>query len=438
MGKKLMSSSVMIDKATNEKLLLVSTMKDLGIFHFDPEWKLIKRFDHQFVKGSAFAKDNFRILSTKKESGSWMIIVENDDHDVTIEEIDPEKQSVAVKEILYDPKSSRHFAKDFNVAQTEYRMSLNKNNEFMMYSFDGNSNHSKIKLDLSTDMRYDKKSPYEAIGLFTGLMLLDTFRAMNAYYTGRPVHFYIERDKYLLSVADANRPQAELSTYNKETGKRVTSFTYSVESLLPSSARNDVRTSFVLFDRKAWLLAVYKDGGALGVFDTATNQLVYQFVYTDKSDKNIFNYGPVKFESWVKKESLDEISPGDYSKDISKHGPALWAQPMDPNTYHMILGTYIDKDNILRGFISSNAGLTFHRAPFEHIDEKTNYYSTLVRATDGTFKRRMPVVNISFSGPWARQPYDLSRQVIGNTLYEVSWDHGMLRVTEKIYELENN
>jgi hypothetical protein len=50
----------------------------------------------------------------------------------------------------------------------------------------------------------------------------------------------------------------------------------------------------------------------------------------------------------------------------------------------------------------------------------------------------MPVVNISFSGPWARQPYDLSRQVIGNTLYEVSWDHGILRVTEKIYELEDN
>ena len=61
-SSKMPKSKILIDDETQDKMLIVSGMKNLTCYLFNKDWNLIEKFEHDFAKKSVLADNDFQVL----------------------------------------------------------------------------------------------------------------------------------------------------------------------------------------------------------------------------------------------------------------------------------------------------------------------------------------------------------------------------------------
>src|SRR5687767_1028126 len=71
---KFPSAKLMEDSVSGQKVLIVSGMRELAFFLFDPNWKLLKKFTKPLGGNSVLRESFFRVLKYSNSQDKWTFI----------------------------------------------------------------------------------------------------------------------------------------------------------------------------------------------------------------------------------------------------------------------------------------------------------------------------------------------------------------------------
>lgn len=454
-SSKLMSSYIMEDPVTSEKLIVVSGSKTVTFYLVDENWKLLKNFESDIDKKSGFSDDHFKIQSFARNGDVWTPIVEKFT-DFTAETIDfaASKHTVAGK--IFQDKQKDIIGKTFVDGNKSYNMYLTKSNAVMLAVIDSKGAITNLPLDLYTQLPLKaskKKSPTE---LYMAFEEIDTVANQLIQFSHKKVHFYRLPQQFAFGMVDTE-PVAEISYFDKQTGKRVKTDLFSVEDLLPTEEKTGkLNNSLLVYDNKVWLLSAYKNGGVLGIFDQASKKLLHTFKYDDKSQKNVFNYGPVLYKtspgivSKVSevKEKVEDVSMEKFCSDVFKQSSGLYVHPYSENEFAVSIGSYQINSVIGTNTISNPAsqvydpsfyesavaGLVFQKNNFSWIPKQTNFNEANFKEATNKYKSTTKPQSKEFSDAEYknRKAYVMKEQYNKFKIWTIYYFDGQLKVAERI------
>lgn len=454
-GSKLMSAYIMEDPATLEKVIAVSGGKSFSFYLVNEKWKMLKTFESDMDKKSGFSDDHFKILSFTRNGDVWTPIVEKlTDFTAEIIDFSTSKHTVAGK--IFQDKHKDNIGKTFVDGNKSYNMYLTKSNAITLASIDDKGVLTNLPLDLSTQLPLKgakKKSPTE---LYTAFEEMDTLTNQLVQFSHKKVHFYRLPQQFAFGVVDAE-PVAEISYFDKQTGRKPKTDLFSVEDLLPTEERTaKLNNSLLIYDGKVWLLSAYKTGGVLGAFDLTTKKMVYSFKYDQKSQKNAFNYGPVLYKTspgmvskvGEVKEKVEDVSMEKFCSDVFKQYSGLYVHPYNENEYAVSIGSYqiisvIGTNTISNPasqvydpsfYESAVAGLVFQKTGFSWIPKQTSFNEANFKEATSKYQSTTKPQAEEFSDAEHknRKAYVMKEQYNKFKIWTIYYFDGQLKVAERL------
>jgi hypothetical protein len=376
---KLIGGYVAEDSVTNEKVIVIGGNKSFSFFLVDPNWKILKTFESKFDKSSNFSEDRFRIFRSNHNGNVWTMIVQNMQN-YTAEIIDFGAQKHMVVGKVFSDKHPDDLGSFFISDNKAHVMYFSKNYKMRVAELDENGGLKTITIDPLEVSSLKRASRISGKDLFRSSSLIDDKVMEDVQSTEDFAHFYVTPTYYITVLADSD-PVAEVSYFDKNTGRRVKSELFSVAELLPASERSGNRTNFLIYDNKIWVLSMYKNGGALGAFDLNTKKLVYSLKYDEKSPATIFNYGPVLLKTQVEKSGdknkSETVSMDKFSKLVFTSYTGLIVHANNDNEYSVSIAylQYGTTD------ISSAISTTSHMTT-DYTSQERMYAKLLFRKND--------------------------------------------------------
>lgn len=453
-SKKLMSSWILFDSVSGQKLLMVSGIKNLHFYVIDKNWKTVKQFDHAFVKGSNLSSDGFKVNHFSKKGDNWTFASSGGFFNFALENVDAAAGNLVVKQKMLEDIDKQFVETNFRDEGKNYTMYLSKedNSSIQLASYNDDLKIQTVRLRTESQLPLKKSKKFMAKEQYEYMQQMDSIMSSSFFFTRRKVHLYSFPGKFAISVVN-EEPVAELTYYDKQTGRKLRSDLFSLESLVPEKDRNSCNASFLLYDNKAWVLAAYKTGGVLGVFDLETKKLLYNFQYDSKTNPSAFNYAPVMYETAPgnfnitggAKEKITDLRMEKFCKELYGHSSGIAIKPFKDG-YIVMLGNYDMKDLIaptsgMRStpnrmssplfFVSSSAGLLFKKDALVQSEQKTTinevYNDDVSKKYAKVFDKSLLVDNEYDDS----KAFIMGHQMEGSTLYIVYYFDGQVKIAER-------
>jgi len=448
-------AKIMEDSVTKEKLLIYTGKKDLIFYLADAKWKLLNKITTSAGKESQFKDPDFNILRSVHDKQKWSFVVRTV-YGYTKETVDFATGKHTVEGKYVEDIAKNYMEELFMDGNDKYVMYLDKSNGINVTSFLSDFSVKNVKLQLSSELPAGKSKKYSATELYNLIETIDNTTIGSPYFTRKKVHFYVQPDRYAILVA-GDEPVAELSFYDKLSGRKTKGQLFSVQDLLPKGAGDkEFNTTALLFENKVHLLAAYKSGGVYAVFDAESKKILYQYVYSEKDKSPSFNYGPVTYETLpgttstsVLKEKVEDITMDKFCTEMYKHSCALTARKLADGNTLITLANYDMKElaaatSSLRSgintmssaawFVSTSAGIIFEPATMQPVARKTTW-NEVNNSTAGE-KYQKPEKPDAPDSPAAefniRGAYIMKKQIIGNRRYVIYYYDRELKVDERV------
>jgi hypothetical protein len=446
--KKMISSQIVTDSASGQKLLLISNRKGMNFTLLDAAWKKVKEFEGGFVKNSPMAKDGFKVLQAKKNGDNWTLVTSAGLDEFARETINPVAGTHTVDEKLFDDFDNSFIETTFRDGNDSYMFYIAKRNKesIMVTRFDNNMAVKSYPLSINTQLPLRKSSKYAARDIYTMIEEMNDAKIRSLAFTRKKVQLYVQPEIFLLGICE-DEPVAELNWFDKSSGRKLKSELFSVESILPEGERkNSFNTSFLVHEGKVWVLAAHKNGGALGVFDIATKKVLYSLSFDDKTDPATFAYNPCMYESSpgtvtglsANKERVKEMSMNSFCKELYKHSVGLALAKGEDGLYRVVLGNFDLKEiaaatSSLRSgmntmvspdyYMMASAGLIIDPTTMKPVARKSSYNEMYGDAVSGKYTKVKDNPARS-AGGLAEVMADPHREVLGtsqagNTFYSM-------------------
>lgn len=456
-SKKLMSSYIFEDSVSKEKLILLSGSKTINFYVVNDNFKLQKAFEVDMNKKSAFWNDNFKIDGFSHQGDKWVIIA-GDYGDYAAEIVDTRAGTLSIAGKVYEDKDPKFLGEGFSDGVNNYNMYPNRSGSISIANIDGNAGVKTINIDLITQIPLKKNRKYTAKELFESSEMIDSLTNQIIYFTRSKVQFYPKASTFLFGVAEYD-PAVELISFDKISGKKISSELYSVEELLPASAKGEkLNTAFLVYDEKVWVYSGSKNAGVLAAFDIKSKKVLYSKVFDEKMDIATFGYGPVEYkavpstgkifsgESYIK-EKVEDISANKYLSELWKGDLGIYVHPVNENEYVVSVGSYnmtsymasnsANRDNVpqlydYRIYESSVAGIVFNKASFSATGKKTTYNDVNYSKADSKYsivKADKDEEDPEFKN---RKAYLIRQQPIKNRMYSMYYFEDQFKIAEKI------
>ena len=446
---KLPNAKILEDSVSRNRLMIVSGGKDITFYLMDPNWKLLKKFSKPFSKETVLKDNFFKILKFSGSSDKW-IFIGSDYARFTRETVDFAAQTHLVQpDILPDQQGIARFFTDENA---NYIMYYTKGKDIRIAGFNEELKPKTIMLMISTNLPAGKSSKYGNDDIYNSLELMNEAFADDAYYTRKKAHFYVLKNAYALLLF-GDEPLAELSLFDKTTGRRIKSKLYSVEDLVGVKAK-DFNAAGLLFRDKLYVLAAHKSGGVLAAFDTATGKVAFSKNYSEKDDLD-FSYGPVMYETLpgtfstaVLKEKVEPISMDKFSKEMYKHSCAITAKETKngvvislANFDQKVLAaatapSRISMNTMTSGdwYKSAAAGILFEPGTLTPSKKKINWNELNKSEATGSYSKVKPVSGGGgVDETDSKKAYTMKVQFIEDRSYVIYYFEGQLKVRETKY-----
>lgn len=460
-SKKLMGSYIFEDSVTKERLVLLSGSKTINFYLVNEAWKLQKGFEVEMNKKSAFWNDYFKVNGFSHAGDKWIIIV-GDNGDYTAEVVDTKAGTHSIAGKVFEDKDPKYFGHDFSDAGKNYNMYPNRSGGITISRIDGDAGVQTMNIDLSTQLPLNKSKKFSSKELFESLKEIDTLSSQLAYFTRSKVQFYKTPEAFVFAIASYD-PVVEILFFDKSNGKRIRSELYSVEDLLPASAKNSkLNTAVLLYDNKVWVYSGDKNASVLAAFDVNTKKVLFSKQFDEKMDAGSFSYGPVQYkaspsagkifsgESYIK-EKVEDISANMYLSELWKGDLAVYAHALNENEYVITVGSYYmvgymasnaaNRDNVPllydpRIYESCAAGLAFNKTNFSASAKKTTYNEiNFSKATSNysLVKVEKDVENPEYN---EKKAYIIKQQPIKNCMYTMYYYEDQFKITQKIFPFD--
>ena len=461
MSKKLMSSYIFEDSLSKERLVLLSGSKTINFYLANEAWKLQKGFEVEMNKKSAFWNDNFKVNGFAHAGDKWIIIV-GDNGDYTAEVVDTKAGTHTIAGKVFEDKDPKYFGHDFSDGDKNYNMYPNRSGAITISHIDGNAGIQTMNIDLSTQLPLNKSKKFSAKELFESMKEMDTASTQLAYFTRSKVQFYKTPAAFVFAITSYD-PAAELIYFDKSTGKRIRSDLYSVEDLLPASAKNSkLNTAVLLFDNKVWVYSGDKNASVLAAFDVNTKKVLFSKQFDEKMDVSGFSYGPVEYktslstgkifsgESYIK-EKVEDISANRYLSELWKGDLAVYAHPLNENEYVISVGSYnmvgymaanaANRDNVPliydpRIYESCVAGLAFSKTNFALAAKKTTYNEINFSKATSNYSLMKVEKDVEDPEYKEKRAYIIKQQPIKNTMYTMYYYEDQFKITQKVFPFD--
>ena len=349
---KMPFAGMVFDSASMQRLLISNNMKNMVIYLLDKDWKIIKQFDYDVVKNSNLCQSLFRSIAVKKNGNVWTLITSPTFRDTwTKETIDFDKNTLTVGESYLDEKEMVD-SKNFVDGNLNTCMYLKKGEKDVIYftSIDKNFVVKNTSININSSVPLNKPKKINAVDVFSNLApFITSDKEQNYALVMSKVLLYRIDTEYALVLMSEEDGVAEVSFYNKETGKKSRENTFSLESLWSDDEKKDKKNSIALiYDQKLWMLNTSKNWGMLGVFDLNTKKILYNFKYNDKQEADVLNYPPTMYETnpglilnlSKNKEKITEISMNKFCKELYKYTTVLAVLGGNENYYIVKLGNF--------------------------------------------------------------------------------------------------
>lgn len=441
-------AEIVEDSVTKERLLIYSGKKELIFYMLDAKWKLIEKWSKDFGKETQLDDEGFEILRSTHDKTKWTFTVKTSDG-FSDESIDFATKSHTAGKKYTEDLSKNYKSEVVAEAGGNYVLGLDNGGYVTLTSFAGSSKKT-IKIDLSTELPLEKSKKYTTEELYNWSQSLDSITITSPYFTRKKVHFYVLPDKYV-SLVFNEEPVAELSYYDKTTGKTIKRQQFSVEALLPANAKGKkINTAALFHDNKVHVMATSKSGGVYAVMDADSKQNLYTYAYSEKDEINKFNYGPVTYETLpgvantgVLREKLDDISLEKFCEELYKHSCAITLKKMKGDKLLVTLANYDQKvlaapTSTLRSgmntmtspdwYISTSAGIVFEQGGWKPSAKKTTWNEVNKANVSGKYERVQPDDNAEYN---QKGSIIMARQTIDQKQYVIYYSDRELKIAEK-------
>lgn len=386
-------ASIAEDSTTGEKVFIYRGRRELLFYQIDAKWKVLQELKIDQPKGSVFNDNKFTVLKNFHIKNKWSFVLESISG-VTKETIDFSSGTLTLDQKFMEDRNLKIDSKLFENGAEMNILYLDNGNQINVLEFNADLVGTSTKLSLNTALPVNKSSKYKTEELFQQIMLLDNFRACSPYFTRNKIQFYSDPEGYSILIS-GEEPLAELTSFDKKTGKKLMSNIYSVaDKFADKGPGTKYSTATLLFGNKLHILASTPSGGVYTVIDPERKATLFQQFYNEKDNNTAFNYGPVKYEtlpatnSSVVKEKLEDITMNKFATELYKYSSAITAMRMadgkllislcnwdkkelDAPTSPMRIG--VNTRSSVAWYVTSSAGLIFDAGGWKLSDKKTTW-----------------------------------------------------------------
>ena len=253
---------------------------------------------------------------------------------------------------MFEDKDTDYRGTEFTDENKNYSLYFTKNKNITISYIDENASIHTSNLELASQMPLKKSKKYNTKELYENMEYIKPGLDQVLYFTSKKVHFYTRPDAFVIAVK-ASDPAVELNFYDKSTFKKTSTELFSVEDLLPASAKNDdLNTGMLMNEDKVWVYSGNKNAGVLAAFDIKTKKVLFSKQFDEKMDVTGFNYGPVMYRSTPGasqgvfsgrlgiKETVEDITADIFLKELFKRETGIVVQKLNGQEYIISVGTY--------------------------------------------------------------------------------------------------
>jgi hypothetical protein len=444
---KLLSGKILEDSVSKNRLMIISGMKDISFYLMDSNWKLVKKFNKPLSNETVLKSDFFKILKYKYDQQKWVFIGQNFDR-YTRETVDFSSQTHLVQTNILSDLAGIQL--NFTDGEAHNLLYYTKDKDIRVAGFGEDLKPKPVLLKISTGLPLSKSAKFKNEDIYNNIEIITGYKSSDPFFTRRKSHFYILKDAYALLLF-SDEPVAELTWYDKQTGKAIKSRLFSVEELLGKDAKKDFNTAALLYEGKVYVLTAFKSGGVFAAFDAETVNKIYSQVYSEKDENTVFSYGPVTYETLpgtistsVLKEKLDDISMDKFCKEMYKHSCAVTAKKTAKYGLLVTLANYEPKElaaatSHLRSglntmtspdwYESTSAGLLFDPATMALSKKKIGWNEANKSEATNQYKKVKPA-RTGYAEYSDKKAFFIALEFIQDRSYVIYYFNGQLKVDE--------